>query len=442
MPFNGSGTYSAPSSSFNPAVAGTTIDPTAWNTLLTDISTALSTTILKNGTQATTALIPFANGISADTITEFTAGVGVTADGVLLKDGAVTETSTDAGAAAAPVHILDRNSASPAASDVLGAISFKGRDSGAGTDVYAQAQASIVDPTAASEDGSFEIQTVVAGTLATRFYVRNGIVVGSATGGDQGAGTLNATALYINGVAVGTTVPTSGVTFTTSDRVLGRDTAGSGAGEELTLSQVLDFVGSPAQGDVLYRGAATWTRLGAGTSGHFLQTQGAGANPQWAAAGSATITLGTATSASGTSVDITGISASAKCIIITHAGLSTNGSSQYLVQIGDSGGIENTGYSSQMADNGGSASSTAGFNLTRGADSNTSLSGTVMINLVNSATNLWAASWVNGDGAASTTPARGGGQKTLSATLDRVRITTAGGTDTFDAGTINILVLA
>jgi hypothetical protein len=54
--------------------------------------------------------------------------------------------------------------------------------------------------------------------------------------------------------------------------------------EELTLSEVLDFVGSAAQGDILYRDAATWARLGAGTSGHFLQTQGAGANPQWAEA--------------------------------------------------------------------------------------------------------------------------------------------------------------
>lgn len=92
MPFNGSGTYSGPSSSWNPAVAATTIDPTAWNSLLTDLSTALSTCLLKDGTQTATSLIPFAAGISADTISEFTSGVGVTADGVLMKDGAVNTT--------------------------------------------------------------------------------------------------------------------------------------------------------------------------------------------------------------------------------------------------------------------------------------------------------------------------------------------------------------
>lgn len=68
-----------------------------------------------------------------------------------------------------------------------------------------------------------------------------------------------------------------------TSRILGRKTAGSGDTEECTLSQVLDFVGSAAQGDILYRGASDWARLAAGTSGHFLKTQGAGANPTWAA---------------------------------------------------------------------------------------------------------------------------------------------------------------
>jgi hypothetical protein len=67
-----------------------------------------------------------------------------------------------------------------------------------------------------------------------------------------------------------------------TSRVLGRKTAGAGDPEELTLSDVLDFIGSAAQGDILYRGASGWARLAAGTSGQFLQTQGASANPQWA----------------------------------------------------------------------------------------------------------------------------------------------------------------
>lgn len=113
--------------------------------------------------------------------------------------------STDAGAAAGPNVILDRNSASPAVADVLGAIPFQGRDSVAGTDTYAQIQAEIVDPTSTSEDGELAFLTAVAGALAKRGYIRNGLVVGSAVGGDKGAGTVNADMFYRNGTQYGMT---------------------------------------------------------------------------------------------------------------------------------------------------------------------------------------------------------------------------------------------
>jgi hypothetical protein len=85
-----------------------------------------------------------------------------------------------------------------------------------------------------------------------------------------------------------TTIANNAVTYakmqdvSATSRVIGRKTAGAGDPEELTLSDILDFIGSAAQGDILYRGASGWARLAAGTSGQFLQTQGASANPQWA----------------------------------------------------------------------------------------------------------------------------------------------------------------
>lgn len=66
-----------------------------------------------------------------------------------------------------------------------------------------------------------------------------------------------------------------------TQRLLGRSTAGTGVIEQLTLSQVLDLIGSAAWGDILYRGQTAWARLAAGTAGQILRTQGAGANPQW-----------------------------------------------------------------------------------------------------------------------------------------------------------------
>lgn len=70
-----------------------------------------------------------------------------------------------------------------------------------------------------------------------------------------------------------------------TSRILGRKSASAGDMEECTLSDILDFIGSAAQGDILYRGASGWARLGAGTSGHFLKTNGPAANPSWAISG-------------------------------------------------------------------------------------------------------------------------------------------------------------
>ncbi|RWN33423.1 hypothetical protein [Mesorhizobium sp.] len=66
-----------------------------------------------------------------------------------------------------------------------------------------------------------------------------------------------------------------------TSRILGRKTASAGDTEECTLSEILDFIGSASQGDILYRAGSAWARLGAGTSGQFLKTLGAGANPAW-----------------------------------------------------------------------------------------------------------------------------------------------------------------
>lgn len=70
------------------------------------------------------------------------------------------------------------------------------------------------------------------------------------------------------------------LTVVATDRVLGRDTAGTGDPEQLTASQVLDFIGS-TRGAILYRGAAGWAILAPGTAGFVLTTAGAGADPSW-----------------------------------------------------------------------------------------------------------------------------------------------------------------
>jgi hypothetical protein len=135
-------------------------------------------------------------------------------------------------------------------------------------------------------------------------------------------------------------------------------------------------------------------------------------------------------STSGTAIDFTGIPAWAKRINVMFNGVSLSGSSDILVQIGDSGGIENTGYVSGSE----ASSSTAGF-VVRGGNAARAAHG--IMGVFNFIGNSWVSTHaVNAEAG---TCFAGGGGKTLSATLDRIRITTANGTDTFDAGSINIM---
>ncbi len=107
--------------------------------------------------------------------------------------------STDAGATAGPTLELYRDSASPAAADDIGQLSFQGEDSAGNLENYVKLKAIITDATSTSEDGKLAIQTVVAGTLATRVNVGAGIFAEGVTGGDPGAGKANFTGLQIAG---------------------------------------------------------------------------------------------------------------------------------------------------------------------------------------------------------------------------------------------------
>jgi len=146
-------------------------------------------------------------------------------------------------------------------------------------------------------------------------------------------------------------------------------------------------------------------------------------------------------STSGTSIDFTSIPSWVKRVTVMFNGVSTNSTSSWMVQLGDSGGIETTGYtsSSMIITTAGST----GANFTTGMgmfvdNAGYALQGQFV--LTNIESNTWVNSVMLGSGTNLTgMVVWGGGTKTLSATLDRVRITTVAGTATFDAGSINIL---
>ena len=151
--------------------------------------------------------------------------------------------------------------------------------------------------------------------------------------------------------------------------------------------------------------------------------------------------LETAKSATGTFVDFTSIPSWVKRVTVMMNGVSTNGTSSYLVQIGSgsfttSGYLSNHNYVNNSANSCTGTSSTQGFLVANDVGAATVYGG--ICTLATLGSNAWAASGTMNRGSGS-----GGffaGTVTLSGTLDRVRITTVNGTDTFDAGTINLLL--
>lgn len=264
--------------------------------------------------------------------------------------------STDAGAAIGPTLILDRDSASPADGDVIGGILFRGEDESGGDDDYATIQGEIVDATGGTEDGRIGFLTKIAGTEAARAYVGAGIYTASVTGGDQGAGTVNAAGIYEAGVQ---------------------------------LKPII--LGTPQN------------------------------------------------STSGSNIDFTSIPSWAKRIVVSLSDVSTNGTNLLLLQLGDSGGIETTGYTGSVSQGASVGGHSGGFVLDLSHLAAMTLTGAVTLTLLNSATNLWIMtsmlSRTDSNAAIFVTT----GVKATSAALDRVRITTVGGTDAFDGGSINIL---
>lgn len=151
------------------------------------------------------------------------------------------------------------------------------------------------------------------------------------------------------------------------------------------------------------------------------------------------ITLGTAVpSTSGTSIDFTGIPSTAKRITINLVGVSTNGTSNYLFQIG-AGSVTASGYLGAGAAIAGGAVTSANYTTGFGIQSSSAANifhGSIILTTIGS--NTWVANGNLGtsNGAVIFPTA---GSISLAGSLDRVRITTAGGTDTFDAGSINIM---
>ncbi len=162
-------------------------------------------TAVANGVPVTTAApmpVTLVGGVVATTITVGTTLVasgtasgilwnnaGVLASGPALTDstGNLTAYSADAGATIGPLATLFRDSASPAASDIIGGINFDGRSSTGVQRTYGSIFGKIISPTNAAESSNLYFAPIVGGAqlLMGRFDpTSSGLVLGRASAGN------------------------------------------------------------------------------------------------------------------------------------------------------------------------------------------------------------------------------------------------------------------
>jgi hypothetical protein len=177
------------------------------------------------------------------------------------------------------------------------------------------------------------------------------------------------------------------------------------------------------------------------TASNFTATLPAGTGTMVVNGVNSSIVSGTVQpSTTGTFIDFTSIPSWVKRITVMFNGVSTNGTSDIILRVG-AGSVLTSGYvgCNGVIRNGGVSNNYAfsvGFNIVSEVASADLYSGVSQICLLGS--NTWAENGVISNHGGSRTSCSGGSVP-VGGTLDRVRITTVIGTDTFDAGSINIL---
>ncbi len=298
-------------------------------------------------------------------------------------------------------------------------------------------------------DGDFYIDTTgddIYGPKAAGAWGAATSLVGptGATGatGPAGAGDLVSTN-NLSDVAVAATALSNigGIGAATSDTLTNKTFDANGTGNSLSNVDVADLAVGTDGELITWDAAAAPTTVAAGSSGEVLTSNGAGAAPTFQAAGGG-ITIGSeSATTSGTSVTIGSIPAGTKRITIMFENVSQSTTTDYLVTIGDAGGLETSGYisASHGIENvttfkGGSSAS---FLIQVGGmiGDTGQLNGHMVLTLKDAANFTWIASFTMSNDLAQNT-VWGGGSKSLSAELTQISLSGV----TFDAGSIALLL--
>lgn len=287
-------------------------------------------------------------------------------------------------------------------------------------------------------------------TPATGTYTRTTITATAGQTSFTANYTVNYVQVYVNGILLNSAdyTATTGTTVVLASAAAAGDIVDVLAINIGTFTGGVTITGTPTNGQI-----ATWTGSTSIQGTTILPTAngGLGASLSPTTAGNtifttdgtnwsstAKIVSGTSVSASGTAVDFTSIPSWVKRITIMLDGISLSGTADLLVQLGTSSGVVSSGYVSGSTAttgvSGNTSTSTAGFVMRLAAGTSVCY-GAMTVAIIN--TNQFVSS--HSARQTSTANMMGGGSVTLASTLDRVRITSTNGTDTFDAGSVNIL---
>lgn len=182
------------------------------------------------------------------------------------------------------------------------------------------------------------------------------------------------------------------------------------------------LIGTPATGNLEY-------------NGQFFGTDSNASRAQLQRIASGTSVAST----SGTSISFTGIPAWVYRITIMFIGVSGNGTSIPTVRLGTVSGIEATGYLGSMQNGTSAVLFTTGFEYSGNLQTAARVyHGAMTLTLQNRSTNTWAGTSIVGLSDGGSVGIMGGSKSTAS-TVTQLRVTFVNGTDTFDAGSINIL---
>jgi hypothetical protein len=274
-------------------------------------------------------------GLSDDDHTQY-----ALADGTRAFSGAVTMNSTLGVVGAATllggVDVEIENATTNAVTDVATirhtssgtaaagfgvGLRFQLEDSAGNNDTAARQSVAWSDATSTSEDASWTLGLMRAGSLTDALVVNSlgeittGIWKGTEVAvANGGTGATSASAARTNlGLAIGSDVQAydaqladvAGLTATDNSVI-----AGNGTNLVMeSLTSLIDGAIGSTRGSVLYRGAGGWAALTPGTDGHVFTSNGAGADPAWEA-----------TAAAGLSFDMLNLTAASTALVVGDEG--------------------------------------------------------------------------------------------------------------------------